>query len=199
MNDIRQTGQDTRTRLIEAALQLFEKQGYKGTPTRLIAEVAGVNEVTLFRHFGNKKALLIACMEYFNAAGFSGTFEGVITGDYAADILSMAQHQVESTIAGYSTVHMLMCERSRIPELQSVLMQGASDNVAVIESYFQRQINAGVIRAGLSAQVLAIAFDNMFSSALIMQTMFSGKENPAPPSEDLLQLLVDVFVRGTSV
>lgn len=41
----------TRTRLIEAGSQVFASLGVQGATTREIARVAGVNEVTLFRHF----------------------------------------------------------------------------------------------------------------------------------------------------
>jgi AcrR family transcriptional regulator/site-specific recombinase XerD len=53
----------TRQRLIRAALQLFTAQGITETTTRQIAELADVNEVTLFRQFGNKQGLLLAVIE----------------------------------------------------------------------------------------------------------------------------------------
>ncbi|HEY9763364.1 MAG TPA: TetR/AcrR family transcriptional regulator [Trichocoleus sp.] len=60
MSDKRKT---TRQRLIQTALQLFAQQGVTETTTRQIADVAGVNEVTLFRHFGSKHSLLLAVLE----------------------------------------------------------------------------------------------------------------------------------------
>lgn len=53
----------TRQRLVQAALQLFAAQGVTETTTRQIAELAGVNEVTLFRQFGSKHGLLLAVIE----------------------------------------------------------------------------------------------------------------------------------------
>ena len=50
----------TRQRLINAAIELFTTQGVTETTTRQIAELAKVNEVTLFRQFGNKHGLLLA-------------------------------------------------------------------------------------------------------------------------------------------
>lgn len=55
----------SRTRLLEAAAQVFSEAGFRGATTRRIAEVAGVNEVTLFRLFGSKAQLLteaLACV-----------------------------------------------------------------------------------------------------------------------------------------
>lgn len=51
---------DNRTRIIEAAARVYAAHGYRGATTRLIAEEAGVNEVTIFRQFGSKSALLDA-------------------------------------------------------------------------------------------------------------------------------------------
>lgn len=53
----------TRQRLSEAALELFLSQGISSTTTRQIANLAGVNEVTLFRHFGNKHGVLLSVLQ----------------------------------------------------------------------------------------------------------------------------------------
>lgn len=47
-----------RDRLLTAAARLFAEAGSRGATTRRIAAEAGVNEITLFRHFGSKAALL---------------------------------------------------------------------------------------------------------------------------------------------
>jgi hypothetical protein len=45
-------------RFVEAAVQLFSRHGFKGTSTRDIAQIAGVNESTLFRYFAKKADFL---------------------------------------------------------------------------------------------------------------------------------------------
>lgn len=45
---------------MEAALELFEERGYDATTAAAIAERAGVTEMTFFRHFPSKDAVLIA-------------------------------------------------------------------------------------------------------------------------------------------
>jgi len=49
--------QETRQRLIEAALDLFGTQGYEGTTTRALAEQAQVNLAAIPYHFGSKEKL----------------------------------------------------------------------------------------------------------------------------------------------
>lgn len=52
----------SRERILEAAGRVYAKHGFRGATTRLIANEAGVNEVTLFRTFGSKSALLQAVL-----------------------------------------------------------------------------------------------------------------------------------------
>jgi AcrR family transcriptional regulator len=47
-----------RDQLLDAAVRLYAEVGYHGATTRRIATQAGVNEITLFRHFGSKDALI---------------------------------------------------------------------------------------------------------------------------------------------
>jgi AcrR family transcriptional regulator len=49
----------TRAALLQAALELFAAQGYEGTTVAEIAARAGVTEMTFFRHFGTKGAVLV--------------------------------------------------------------------------------------------------------------------------------------------
>jgi len=52
----------SRERILEAAARVYARHGFKGTTTRAIAIEAGVNEVTLFRTFGSKGALVEAVL-----------------------------------------------------------------------------------------------------------------------------------------
>lgn len=49
---------ERRTELLRAAARVYAKHGYRGSTTRRIADEAGVNEVTIFRQFGSKDALI---------------------------------------------------------------------------------------------------------------------------------------------
>lgn len=52
----------TEDRILDAAARIFEEVGFREATTRRIADEAGVNEVTLFRHFRSKERLLIAAV-----------------------------------------------------------------------------------------------------------------------------------------
>jgi AcrR family transcriptional regulator len=189
--------EDTRQRIILAALKLFGEVGYTQASTRLIAETAGVNEVTLFRHFGSKKNLLMTCTDTFNAAGFAATFEAELSGDYPSDIARMAQLQLQNTAENLDVLRLLLSDTRTVPELRQAMLAGGSGNLALVAAYFQRQIEAGVVRPGLPAEALAWAFDSLFSTPVIFANLLEAGETPVLPDEQTLAALVDLFVRGS--
>ena len=62
---------DTRSTILSAAVQVFSQHGFRGSTTRRIADAASVNEVTIFRYFGSKEALLQEAIRGSDANAFT--------------------------------------------------------------------------------------------------------------------------------
>src|SRR5207253_4928733 len=56
--------QRTRERIMEAFFRLAVERGIDSTSTRAVAEEAGVSELTLFRHFGDKATLVRSAIRH---------------------------------------------------------------------------------------------------------------------------------------
>jgi TetR/AcrR family transcriptional regulator len=54
---------DRQQKLLEAALKVFSRRGFKGSTTKEIAAAAGVTEAIIFQHFPSKEALYSAVLE----------------------------------------------------------------------------------------------------------------------------------------
>jgi TetR/AcrR family transcriptional regulator, mexJK operon transcriptional repressor len=173
--------------------------GYTQATTRHIAAAAGVNEVTLFRRFGSKKNLLLACIQAFNATGFAAAIDSGLTGDYPADLWRMADRQITDTLSKLDALRLIVCDSRTVPELREAVLAGARANLALLSAYFQRQIQAGVVRPDLDPQVLAFAFDSLFSTSLIFESMFQQPLTARLSVAARLHPLVDLFVRATQV
>ena len=187
----------TRNQIINAALKLFGEVGYKRATTRMIAAEGGVNEVTIFRHFGSKKKLLLACAEEFIESGFAANFEQQLTGNYAQDIAMMGQSTVNEMVKRFGLVRLMMCDAIDAPEILKIITHGPNRNQDLVAEYFQQQIDAGIVRADLDPVTLAAAFDSLFSASVFFNTIFAGSSEPALPSPETIQQLADIFVRGT--
>src|SRR6188508_3099150 len=64
-----------RERLVLAAVDLFTEQGYDATTVAQIAQRAGVTKSTFFRHFPDKRELLVAGQEALSALLAEGIAE----------------------------------------------------------------------------------------------------------------------------
>lgn len=53
----------TRNRLLRAAVSVFDRKGYSAASVREIVELAGVTKPALYYHFGSKERLLTAVLE----------------------------------------------------------------------------------------------------------------------------------------
>jgi len=70
-------------KIVQAAVQLFARQGYHGTSTREIARLADVSENTLFRHFDHKEDLFWSALRS-RSAGLKlrrDLLDGIAGGD----------------------------------------------------------------------------------------------------------------------
>jgi AcrR family transcriptional regulator len=59
--------QQTRQRLIDVALELFDERGFERVPVSEVARTADVSEATVFNYFPTKEDLIYAGMEAFEA------------------------------------------------------------------------------------------------------------------------------------
>ena len=102
----------TRERLLEAAARVFAREGLTGATTRAIAEEAGVNEVTLFRHFQTKDRLLAAVVnDNFGTKSVPKPIDIPLpTADLKTDLLALAGAYETLLTANWALVRTMIGE-----------------------------------------------------------------------------------------
>jgi len=78
-----------RERIIDAARDLFRKHGIRGIGVDAIADAADSNKMTLYRHFGSKDELIVACIgkAAAEAEAFWDALEAAHPGDAQAQLM----------------------------------------------------------------------------------------------------------------
>jgi len=59
----RLTAEERRQAVLETACRIFSQSSYRGATTAEIAREAGITEPILYRHFGSKRELYLACLD----------------------------------------------------------------------------------------------------------------------------------------
>ena len=155
---------DTQRAILEGAIQCIYKHGYQNVTTRCIAEEAGVNEVTIFRRFGTKAAVLDALFRYEaeSIAAQAMYDSGDLEGDLARIVATMWQ----AVTTRQSIIPILLLEFSRNPELR----QQAQPSLAVIEELMQiiaRYQADGHLQPGSPAMLFASLIGPLIFAGLI--------------------------------
>jgi AcrR family transcriptional regulator len=128
----------TRNQLVTAALETIEEEGLGAATTRRIAERAGVNEVTLFRHFGSKAALLEAALaEEATLLAGSAT---VPSGDLKADLERLVRAYMKMLARRSRLLSIAYAEISHGPEFATVVQRQAAalGRIAALVAHYQQ-------------------------------------------------------------
>lgn len=92
----------SRGLILEAALQLFSKQGYRGTSIREIAEAAGLSTGNVYHHFPDKETLFRTLLDQYWEAIDTPEFpfnKALAAGAFPDDLEALAEAARESVTA----------------------------------------------------------------------------------------------------
>lgn len=184
----------TRQKLLEAARLEFGEKGIEAATTRGIAERAGCNEVTLFRHFETKQKLLAAVVQE-TSEEFRALCEchGDFTGDPRLDLGRFARVYNESLERCEGMARALIGEGRRRPTLAKELIGDVLEPFhRSIAAYLSQCKEAGLVRGGVDG----MAFAEVFTAALMGGLLRRSSGLSDLDREGWLQETVDVLWRG---
>ena len=128
----------TDATMFDAALTVLAKRGYGGATTRRIAEAAGINEVTLFRRFGDKRQLILAAIHATIARLASDGLTA--TGDLETDLIRVVEYYSDLVQQRDGLVGTLLLEGARDPDVADLIREplGAMSRIGEIFAGYQQ-------------------------------------------------------------
>ena len=190
------SSEETRQRIISAAAEVGSKVGYSKATTKTIAKAAGVNEVTLFRHFGSKENLFSAAIEQYGGPALVPIIQSQFTGDYRADLTMVGKFFLDIMVARREMLRLMLCESANIPEVRTVLARNPRELRQMLAQYLRSQMENGIIKEQ-HPEALAQAFLGMFFAYAISLNILDEAISPQISNSDLVAQFVDVFIAGT--
>lgn len=186
---------NTSERIIEAFIELFRDFGYKGATTRAVAERAGVNEVTIFRHFGNKKGIMDAALE---SVSYSPFLEKIINEDMVwdleKDLWKIADSYHRYMVKINDLVLIGFRESQLFPELNDTIVQIPKQLKANLVSYFTEMYNRGkLIETNIEFQAMNFIWLNF--GYFLSKSRF-GNQVITSSQNEFLKHSIQLFARG---
>lgn len=195
-NSRQKTELSTHDKILVAAQTLFARHGYDGTTTKELAEKAGIAEGTLFRHFTNKKAILVE-------VATQGWIE--LLTDLLTELSGMANYEAISHVmykrmlrlgTNYDMMRVCFMEVQYHPDLRDRIRSEVIEKMTdVAEAFFQTAMERGVYRR-MNPRIIAQVFLGMFvvagfSHETIAQPVASPQE-----MKEMAEGLADIFLNG---
>lgn len=192
--------EETRQRILAAAARVFAQRGLAGATTRAIASTAGVNEVTLFRHFGTKDRLLAAVVgKNFGAPDLPAAEEPpAATADLRGDLISLGRAYQKLLADNLPLVRTMIGEiqhRHRNHERQVFKALFRPIKAAFI-SRMETARAAGELRADLKAAILSDLFSGMLFTNVLRCSAPDYQLDYA--ADEYLPAAVDLLLRGAA-
>ena len=189
---------EARERLISAAARVFGLKGLQGATTREIAREAGVNELTLFRHF-HSKANLLATVLHHAAEDQAQVRVRMDAGDrdLLSGLLTFARAFNEMLESHEGLIRTLIGEVHRDPASARQVTDGAfAPWRESLTGYLRSWQSTGEIMPTWALAPMVDNFIGMLLSGMLRRTCpWATREYT---TDEYLQTSVGIFVRGVS-
>jgi AcrR family transcriptional regulator len=152
-------GQDTRARLVEAAIQTLKAEGYAGASARAIARAAGLNQALIFYYFGNLTGLLLAALDQTSARRLARYREALDGVQGPGELLRVARELFQEDLeSGHITVLAEMISASSsVPELRTEVVARIAPWIQLAEGAMDRFLDGSSLQGLLPARDVAFA------------------------------------------
>ncbi len=192
------TETNTRNKIIAAAIHVFARDGIPRATTRIIAEEAKVNEVTLFRIFTNKDGLLKAVFETIkeNPAYDALDTDKVWVGTLH-DVLrnfGMAFYQMLERDEAF--IRTLIGEMRRMQEpYRKIVMEAIKPLRARFHTVLERAQEKGEVRKDVNLFAAMDMFTNMLMGGMLKHTVEVHRDYT---TRQYVDTSVEIFMAGIS-
>ncbi|MEG4006738.1 helix-turn-helix domain-containing protein [Microcoleus sp. Pol11C1] len=187
---------ETKKRILQAAQRLFARSGYDGTTTRDLAVAAGVAEGTLFRHFDNKKAILIEVA----TEGWVELLTDLLTelsemGSYKA-VAQVMRRRMLNIRENSDMMRVCFLEAQFHPDLRDRIQLEVIGKMSdVAEAFFETAMEKGVYRQ-MNPKIVAQVFLGMFAVAGFSQNTIMEPNASPQEMQEMAEGLADIFLNG---
>jgi len=187
--------EETRERILTAAREVIGRKGKRGATTREIADVAGVNEATLFRHFGTKEALLVACAQHFCGYVQLADVAAQCTGPIADDLLVLARTMFARFEALQDMIRWSLVEQEYEKDIfAETAWRPQLAILAVLIDFMRRRVESGEL-VGEPEKLAAVFLGLVFMHAL-GRKKFPDSLLHSGDADTALRFYIDVFLNG---
>ena len=171
--------EETRARILAATREIFARKGTRGTTTREVADRAGVNEATLFRHFGTKQTLLHDMLEEYCSSGrdLAKVFD-TLSGSLAERLRALGHVAIERMKSREDLIRVGLAEETTDPGGYALTWRGPQDAHALLRDFMRQRVESGELRG--DPAMMARVFMSFFFAYVFARKVWEDGRGDSP-------------------
>lgn len=193
------SSRDTRLRIVEAAAGKFAAYGFRAATMKQIATAAGVNDVTVYRHFPKKQQLYWAAIEWkVRTSSFNQVvMDGLATPGRPRDMLEQLGESVLGILlTDHSMGRLIYFAVLELPEEKKRLYEGhLKPLLDGLTSQLSEWVRSGEIRT-VDPHSAALAIIGMLWSPYNLQELFGMQFSSRESVKQLAVEFAELCLRG---
>lgn len=198
MSTRRPSSERKRQAVLDAAEEVFVRDGYDATVVDEIAERSGVAKQTIYAHFGSKRGLFVEVVTGATTAAFAAVrtddTDPVDADDLAEHLLDYGLRQLDVVLRPrlLGLRRLAIAEARRFPDIGRAFWSGGPERtVAALRERFARLHAAGLLDAP-DPEIAARTFNWLLMAAPLNAAMLLGDDPTIGPAGDSGAVRADV-------
>jgi AcrR family transcriptional regulator len=181
--------EETRTRILDAAQRLFAAQGFDATPTKAIAEQAGVPNGLIFYYFPTKKVLLeILIAERNILPDIQAIVNVPVRADVHSTLVTLAMNYLKVLKQHEELFRIILREFRSHQDVTKSFKTLREEQLRLIATYMEESMRVGGLQPVKDVQVMARVF--------LYNLIFVGLVDPLFNTPRFIEEMVDLLLCG---
>ena len=191
----------SRRQVLDAALQLFSRQGYRATSVREIADAAGVSTGNVYHHFPDKESIFNTLLDELWAATDSRRFpfrRALVSGEFPDNIESLgaaARDSIREYRQYFALIYVdvIEFEGTHVKKFYGEMAQRFAE---VVKKDGGEERMKKRLRPGVSPVSALLLTQRLFFSYFTIELLFNVPEPFGKDSSQVIQEIADILRNG---
>ncbi|WP_052947891.1 TetR/AcrR family transcriptional regulator [Aneurinibacillus tyrosinisolvens] len=186
----------TRDKILDSAVQVFSQKGFQASTIREIARSAGVNDLTVYRHFESKEKLFNEMFRQHTLLSEMNNFiNSRVKGDFNADIRAIITMFVSTFKREIALVKLILIESENMIECRKYLASFTGTIIKDLTAFFIHYQESGVIRPEANCYAIASSLYSTVFARVYSLILYGDvrEEQDWISEEELIEGWIDMY------
>lgn len=192
----------TREKILNSAVEIFSQKGFQASTIREIARLAGVNDLTVYRHFESKEKLFAEMFQRHTLLSeISSLVVRGVNDDFAHDLRSLIIAFLTIFKKELPVIRLLLMEAEKMSECKKYAAMFTENIIEQLTQFLRYYQQTNQIRDDVNCRAVATSLYSTLFARIYSMILYgdSVEGHTISPEETMIEGWVNLYVSGTAL